>query len=66
MRHILDDGGVQPATLLLVGVWWNGRHRGLKNLCRKACGFESRHPYHLSSQVGMRCGIRTREGKTVQ
>jgi hypothetical protein len=22
--------------------WWNGIHGGLKNLCREACGFESR------------------------
>jgi hypothetical protein len=25
--------------------WWNGIHGGLKNLCRKACEFESRGGY---------------------
>ena len=30
-----------------MGAWRNGRRRGLKNLGRKACGFESHRPYQL-------------------
>ena len=26
--------------------WWNGRHDGLKNRCRKVCGFKSRPGHH--------------------
>ena len=26
--------------------WWNGRHDGLKNRCRKVCEFESRLGHH--------------------
>ena len=28
------------------GEWWNGRHAGLRNQCRKAWEFESPLPYH--------------------
>ena len=30
-----------------LGAWRNGRRRGLKNLSRKACGFESHRPYQI-------------------
>src|SRR5688572_18292641 len=33
--HLRDLGG-----LALPG-WWNGRHEGLRSLCRKVCRFES-------------------------
>ncbi len=26
---------------LVLRAWWNGRHAGLRSLCRKAWGFES-------------------------
>ena len=38
----LQDGGYNVHALM----WWNGRHRGLKIPCCKACGFESRHQHH--------------------
>ena len=30
--------------------WWNGRHDGLKNRCRKVCGFKSRPGHHFFFQ----------------
>ena len=38
MRFICPSGGI-------------GRRGGLKNLCRKACGFESRLAHHLNIEV---------------
>ena len=37
--------------------WWNGRHRGLKIPCRKACGFESRHQHALKAPDRVRPGL---------
>lgn len=32
--------------LAAMGKWWNGRHAGLRNQCRKAWEFDSPLPYH--------------------
>ena len=40
--------GSSPVSRTIMGVWRNGRRPGLKIRCRKTCGFESHHPYHMS------------------
>ena len=41
------DREFDPLLLNQMRKWWNGRHWGLKILCLRACGFESRLPYQL-------------------
>lgn len=38
-------GSNPTGPTLFMRMWWNGRHEGLKILCRKACGFDSHHPH---------------------
>ena len=32
---------------IIMRMWWNGRHDGLRSRCREAWEFESLHPHQL-------------------
>lgn len=32
---------------VIMQVWWNGRHAGLRNQCLTACGFDSHYLYFI-------------------
>ncbi len=47
--------GSIPALGITLG-WWKGRHGGLKSLCRKICGFDSRTE-HMIIRTGRRYSV---------